>query len=191
MAGPGGGPSRRSHTKSRKGCKTCKRRHIRCDETFPQWYVLTALRPASTGATDSLAVLCCALLTSLASRNCTKHQVRCDYLDNTTATGDGSPSPSPSANLLWTPEIEAAVESWQQTGKFPFPELEIVPQPQWHTYSKTDLRLVHHLATITSEMYRYGTSHLTTWTEFMPRCVVRIPTLENSSSAGIRSTDLC
>ena len=26
-----------SHTKSRKGCKTCKRRHIRCDETFPQW----------------------------------------------------------------------------------------------------------------------------------------------------------
>lgn len=35
------GPSRRSHTKSRKGCKTCKRRHIRCDETFPQWWVTT------------------------------------------------------------------------------------------------------------------------------------------------------
>lgn len=39
MAGTGAGPSRRSHTKSRKGCKTCKRRHIRCDETFPQWFV--------------------------------------------------------------------------------------------------------------------------------------------------------
>jgi hypothetical protein len=39
MAGPGGGPPRRSHTKSRKGCETCKRRHIRCDENFPQWYV--------------------------------------------------------------------------------------------------------------------------------------------------------
>lgn len=73
MAGQGAGPSRRSHTKSRyagsgqdyllfttsvpnasnrKGCKTCKRRHIRCDETFPQ------------------------------CRNCTKHQVRCDYMDN-------------------------------------------------------------------------------------------------------------
>lgn len=39
MAGQGTGPSRRSHTKSRKGCKTCKRRHIRCDETFPQWSV--------------------------------------------------------------------------------------------------------------------------------------------------------
>ena len=39
MAGPGGGPPRKSHTKSRNGCKTCKRRHIRCDENFPQWYV--------------------------------------------------------------------------------------------------------------------------------------------------------
>ncbi|KAL4949199.1 hypothetical protein BDW69DRAFT_174895 [Aspergillus filifer] len=51
MAGPGGGPPRRSHTKSRYGCKTCKRRHIRCDETFPQ------------------------------CRNCTKHNCRCDYMD--------------------------------------------------------------------------------------------------------------
>ena len=39
MAPHGTGPTRKSHTKSRKGCRTCKRRHIRCDETFPQWYV--------------------------------------------------------------------------------------------------------------------------------------------------------
>ncbi|KAI9816662.1 MAG: hypothetical protein M1832_005048 [Thelocarpon impressellum] len=51
MAGPGGGAPRRSHTKSRKGCKTCKKRHIRCDESFPQ------------------------------CRNCTKHNCRCDYMD--------------------------------------------------------------------------------------------------------------
>ncbi|BDD57444.1 hypothetical protein MAP00_002807 [Monascus purpureus] len=51
MAGPGGGPPRKSHTKSRNGCKTCKRRHIRCDESFPQ------------------------------CRNCTKHNCRCDYMD--------------------------------------------------------------------------------------------------------------
>ncbi|KXJ93259.1 hypothetical protein Micbo1qcDRAFT_54373 [Microdochium bolleyi] len=51
MAGPGGGPPRRSHTKSRKGCENCKRRHIRCDENFPQ------------------------------CRNCTKHKVRCPYND--------------------------------------------------------------------------------------------------------------
>ncbi|KAH6669128.1 hypothetical protein F5X68DRAFT_51498 [Plectosphaerella plurivora] len=51
MAGPGGGPPRRSHTKSRKGCDACKRRHIRCDESFPQ------------------------------CRNCTKHKIRCPYND--------------------------------------------------------------------------------------------------------------
>ncbi|RMI98450.1 hypothetical protein CDV36_016107 [Fusarium kuroshium] len=49
MAGPGGGPPRRSHTKSRKGCSTCKRRHIRCDENFPQCF------------------------------NCTKYKIRCPY----------------------------------------------------------------------------------------------------------------
>ncbi|KAJ5091284.1 hypothetical protein NUU61_006154 [Penicillium alfredii] len=51
MAGPGGGPPRKSHTKSRNGCRTCKRRHIRCDESFPQ------------------------------CGNCTRHNCRCDYQD--------------------------------------------------------------------------------------------------------------
>lgn len=41
MAGPGGGPPRKSHTKSRKGCRMCKKRHIRCDENFPQWCAMT------------------------------------------------------------------------------------------------------------------------------------------------------
>ncbi|KAF2162171.1 hypothetical protein M409DRAFT_27551 [Zasmidium cellare ATCC 36951] len=63
MAGQGTGPSRRSHTKSRKGCKTCKRRHIRCDETFPQ------------------------------CRNCTKHQVRCDYMESVGSDAESQSSP--------------------------------------------------------------------------------------------------
>ncbi|KAF9883983.1 hypothetical protein FE257_002424 [Aspergillus nanangensis] len=29
-------PSRRSHTKSRKGCRQCKRRHVKCDEELPK-----------------------------------------------------------------------------------------------------------------------------------------------------------
>ncbi|OGM46674.1 C6 transcription factor RosA-like protein [Aspergillus bombycis] len=60
MAGPGGGPPRKSHTKSRFGCKTCKRRHIRCDESFPQ------------------------------CRNCTKHNCRCDYMDVATVHDESS-----------------------------------------------------------------------------------------------------
>ncbi|KAL4934503.1 putative C6 transcription factor RosA-like [Aspergillus undulatus] len=60
MAGPGGGPPRKSHTKSRFGCKTCKKRHIRCDETFPQ------------------------------CRNCTKHNCRCDYMDVATVNNEST-----------------------------------------------------------------------------------------------------
>ncbi|EAT90682.1 hypothetical protein SNOG_02470 [Parastagonospora nodorum SN15] len=139
MAGPGGGPSRRSHTKSRKGCKTCKRRHIRCDETFPQ------------------------------CRNCTKHQVRCDYMDSPTAMMPESPQSPPQPNLLWTPEIEATIELWRQTGEFPFPDLRVYPQPQWHALSRTDLRLIHHLSSISNEMFRNSTSKSTLWTDMMPK----------------------
>ena len=42
---------RRKHHKSRRGCTTCKKRHIRCDETFPR------------------------------CDNCTKYQSDCNYPD--------------------------------------------------------------------------------------------------------------
>ncbi|KAK7187947.1 hypothetical protein DPSP01_003163 [Paraphaeosphaeria sporulosa] len=140
MAGPGGGPSRRSHTKSRKGCKTCKKRHIRCDETFPQ------------------------------CRNCTKHQVRCDYQDSPQAMQPPESPRSPQQpNLLWTPEIDATIEQWRQTGVWPFDHLPVYPQPQWRVFPKTDLRLVHHVATISNEMFSHRTSKLTLWTDMMPK----------------------
>ncbi|KAF2715648.1 hypothetical protein K504DRAFT_31084 [Pleomassaria siparia CBS 279.74] len=139
MAGPGGGPSRRSHTKSRKGCKTCKKRHIRCDETFPQ------------------------------CRNCTKHQVRCDYMDSPTALIPESPKSPQQPNLLWTSEIDSTIELWRQTGEFPFPELRVYPQPQWRAYPKIELRLIHHLSSISNEMFRHRTSKLTLWTDMMPK----------------------
>ncbi|KAF2396449.1 hypothetical protein EJ06DRAFT_240523 [Trichodelitschia bisporula] len=138
MAGPGGGPSRRSHTKSRKGCKTCKRRHIRCDETFPQ------------------------------CRNCTKHQVRCDYMDGP-APVDDAMRVSAQPNLLWTTEIERTVDAWRQSGVFPFSELQVFPQPQWQSMSKTDLRLIYHVANVTSELQSSRTSNLSLWTDLMPK----------------------
>lgn len=103
------------------------------------------------------------------SRNCTKHQVRCDYMDSPTAMIPESPKSPQQPNLLWTAEIDATIELWRQTGEFPFPELRVYPQPQWRAYSKTDLRLIHHLSFITSEMFRNRTSKLTIWTELMPK----------------------
>ncbi|KAF2691769.1 hypothetical protein K458DRAFT_398181 [Lentithecium fluviatile CBS 122367] len=72
-------------------------------------------------------------------------------------------------NLLWTPEIDATIELWRQTGDFPFPELGVYPQPQWRIFPKTDLRLVHHIAAISNEMLWIRTSKLTLWTNMMPK----------------------
>ncbi|PLB48855.1 putative C6 transcription factor [Aspergillus steynii IBT 23096] len=76
MAGPGGGPPRKSHTKSRFGCKTCKRRHIRCDESFPQ------------------------------CRNCTKHNCRCDYMDVATVHDETSSRKVPDLLMSAEIEVE-------------------------------------------------------------------------------------
>jgi hypothetical protein len=90
-------------------------------------------------------------------------------MDNPTALVPESPKSSHQPNLLWTAEIDATIELWRQTGEFPFPELRVYPQPQWTTFSKSDLRLVHHLSSIANEMFRNRTSKLTLWTDMMPK----------------------
>ncbi|KAI1914135.1 hypothetical protein LOZ53_006777 [Ophidiomyces ophidiicola] len=136
MAGPGGGPPRKSHTKSRKGCKTCKRRHIRCDETMPQ------------------------------CRNCTKHNCRCDYMDNFIAQ---EPVTSPRCpDLLMSPEIDMEIDAWQRSGNPPFPELQPSSRAYWYRFSKTDLRLIHHISGLSIDLHRRGYSNCTVWAQKMP-----------------------
>lgn len=103
------------------------------------------------------------------SRNCTKHQVRCDNINSPSALETYSPQAAQQPNLLWTSEIEAIIGLWKQTGEFPFPELPIHPQPQWRAYAKTDLRLIHHLLFITNEMFRDRASKMTLWVDVMPK----------------------
>lgn len=90
-------------------------------------------------------------------------------MDSPTAMMPESPQSPQQPNLLWTPEIEATIDVWRQTGEFPFPELRVYPQPHWRALNKTDLRLVHHLASISNEMFRNGTSKSTLWTDMMPK----------------------
>jgi hypothetical protein len=90
-------------------------------------------------------------------------------MDNPSASIPESPKSPHQPNLLWTPEIDATIELWRQTGEFPFPELRVYPQPQWRIFPKNDLRLVHHLASISNEMFANRTSRLTLWTDMMPK----------------------
>ncbi|ETS81862.1 hypothetical protein PFICI_06864 [Pestalotiopsis fici W106-1] len=56
--------SRRSHAKSRLGCKTCKSRKVKCDEQKPE------------------------------CRNCVRHNVPCDFLESCAKVSALSPAPS-------------------------------------------------------------------------------------------------
>ena len=72
------------------------------------------------------------------------------------------------ASLLWTPEIERVVETWRQTGKFPFPEMHIYSQPLPQNLSMTDLRLIHHVCSVSVQMQTEGSSKYAIWTQKIP-----------------------
>lgn len=100
------------------------------------------------------------------SRNCTKHKIRCPYNDVTTPD-DRAGSPD-KPDLMWTPEIEAAIDQWRRTGMFPFPNLGIYPAPAPDRLTLEDLRLIHHVASISDQMQEIGASDFTLWTRQIP-----------------------
>lgn len=98
-------------------------------------------------------------------RNCTKHKIRCPYNDVPT-TDDRSTPEKP--DLMWTPEIEAAIGQWQRTGQFPFPGLGIYPTPNPNVYTVEELRLIYHLASISSQLAAIDANNFTIWTRQIP-----------------------
>jgi hypothetical protein len=86
-----------------------------------------------------------------------------------TQSQSGSPEQLP---LAFTPAAESRLDLWQQTGSFPYPELNVFPQPSAHEYSKTDLRLIHHLSSISNDLLLNNSNNLTLWTQKMPKLVV-------------------
>ncbi|KAI9751410.1 MAG: hypothetical protein M4579_006093 [Chaenotheca gracillima] len=82
--------------------------------------------------------------------------------------GDDPPGSPQPPDLLWTPEIEHAVDHWARTGTFPFPELQISAQIPIHNLSRVDLRLIHHVASISVEMQFLDAGKFTVWTQKIP-----------------------
>lgn len=71
-------------------------------------------------------------------------------------------------DLMWTPEIEAAIEQWQRTGIFPFPALNIYPAPSPQRYPLEQLRLIYHVASICNELATFDANNFTLWTRQIP-----------------------
>ena len=157
----GSGASRKSHTKSRKGCRTCKRRHIRCDEMVPQWYVLKV--SSSTLKPDSR------------SQNCTKHQVRCDYMDDPSITSHSETTSPEPAKVKITPRSENNILNWQQTSSFSYDSLGVCPLPDTDALQPSELRFIHSLISISNDLSTAGVSDLTLWTSSIPKYFMLIP----------------
>ena len=103
-----------------------------------------------------------------ASRNCTKHNCRCDYMDSPPPVDEASQS-SKGPNLLWSAQIENEVETWQRTGIFPFPELGLQSVEHFYPLSSIDLRLVHHVSSIYRDLQRIDFIQCTLWASEIPK----------------------
>lgn len=101
------------------------------------------------------------------SRNCTKHNCRCDYMDQPAASDEPSQRSRP-AELEMTPAIEREIDFWRMTGNPPFPELRLTSPEYWLRFSTVDLRLIHHIAGLSIDMHKRGYSACTVWAQKMP-----------------------
>lgn len=86
------------------------------------------------------------------------------------STEERSASPD-KPDLLWTMEIEQAVERWRITGKFPFPSLEIYPAPDPQSLTREELRLIYHVADISHQLKTISSNEFTLWTRQIPKYV--------------------
>jgi hypothetical protein len=72
------------------------------------------------------------------------------------------------ADLLWTPEVEAVIDRWQRTGVFPIPNLYLFPALAPQFFSLEDLRLIHHITSISVELCMHDSANFTIWTGQIP-----------------------
>ena len=91
-------------------------------------------------------------------------------MENFSSDTESQSSPERSTVML-TPGSESRIDLWQKTGDFPYPNLQVFPPPPTNEYSKNELRLIHHLSSISNDLSLRGTNHLTIWTRKMPKYV--------------------
>ncbi len=79
------------------------------------------------------------------------------------AAGEEPLAGATSPDLLTTQELQLRLDNWRMTGESPLPELQMRDPIYWTRFSTIDLRLVHHIVTLHTDMYNRGYSACTAW----------------------------
>jgi hypothetical protein len=101
------------------------------------------------------------------SRNCTKHNCRCDYMDQP-AAGEEPLKGSAPPDLMMSTELQGSLDQWRITGDCPISELRTTVPEYWTHFSTIDLRLIHHMATLSIDLQNRGYAQCTSWAPKMP-----------------------
>lgn len=75
-------------------------------------------------------------------------------------------------DLLWSAGIKREIDTWRRTERFPFPDMPLSLHLSAQNFSVTDLRLIHHISSISREMHLRGASAFTIWTDKIPTYVL-------------------
>lgn len=86
-----------------------------------------------------------------------------------TKAGDEPAKGARPPELLTTPELQQTLDTWRLTGQTPFLELRKSDPSYWTRFSTIDLRLVHHITTLSSDLYRRGYTQCMPWTPKMSK----------------------
>ena len=84
------------------------------------------------------------------------------------AAGEEPLKGSRPAELMMTPDLQQRLDNWRLTGDSPLPELRSNDPTYWTRFSTIDLRLIHHVATLSSDLHERGYSSCTAWASKMP-----------------------
>jgi len=138
-------------------------KHVRVD-------IYDAMKPHLSGMSqiDFLSITTePAVIIVPTSKNCTKYNCRCPYQD--LPGNKQQESILTKANLMWTSEVETEIRSWKKIGQSSFPSLCVFPAAiPFEKYSLEDLRLIHHVTSISSELCTSNSSNLTIWVRQVP-----------------------
>ncbi|RMZ75991.1 hypothetical protein DV738_g5155, partial [Chaetothyriales sp. CBS 135597] len=87
------------------------------------------------------------------------------------AAGEEPMKGSKPPDLRMSPELQQRLDHWRLTGDSPLVELRSRDPLYWTRFSTLDLRLIHHIVTLSSDMQARGYSQCTPWASKMPSLI--------------------